>query len=139
MPSWSATWADVQFDHGAAEAAAVRLEALAGLLQHSSEALGGHSRALMGQWLGPAGDRFQDKLHAWMTHAQDVGQRFRFDADAVRSASRAATVEQQRRLEERQRWFAELRAETPEPQAGRSPSPEPNAGESVVAGEGFRS
>ena len=111
MPSWQPDWNDVRFDHGAADAAVVELEASADLLVETGASLHRSASVAQEEWRGRYRERFDDELIDLDHRREGLLWNLRADAARIRDAAERARLEQRRREAERSRWFQEAAAE----------------------------
>ncbi len=123
MPDWQPNWDDVEFDHGAAQAAITQCQLSAGALD---TAFTGVSTAVSrlaadGAWTGAYQVEFDGARTTVSTDASGTADDLRRLATAIAIAATKATAEQTRRENDRDRWRAEKAAEDaarPDPRHG---------------------
>lgn len=111
MPTWSPNWDDVRFDPGAAEAAAEACERTARVIRDRSARR--HALAVFADisGSGPWRTRFDEQVAAVAHQGDEVEAELRRTAHLLRTASQQAQHEQRSRIDARNRWALEARAE----------------------------
>ena len=111
MPGWQPNWADVRFDHAAAQAAVDELERAAAVLADQRTRRRHLADAARAEWRG----RHRQTFDAEHRHLLIVSRRLEDDlraaARAVAAAAEQARAEQRRREEARETWRREQAAE----------------------------
>jgi uncharacterized protein YukE len=111
MPSWTPNWADVQFDHTAAQHYSATCRRTSRELRQISAQRIVLARAAVIEWEGPTRDRFDSEGAQWGNAAEDVAMRLEAIAAQVETAAISARHTQFEREQSRQRWWAEDAAE----------------------------
>jgi hypothetical protein len=113
MPNWEPNWEDVEFDHGAAQAAAAQCRLSAGALDtgFTGVATAVTKLATDGAWTGAYQVEFDTARIALGTDASGAADDLRTLAGAIESAATAATAEQNKRERDRDRWRTQKAAE----------------------------
>lgn len=111
MPDWQPNWSDVDWDHGAAEAAIGALRRAADVLDQITsqrERVADEARA---EWRGRYRKSFDGQFQQMVSHARQLAGEYRDAANQIARASQWAWDEQRRREQERARWYMEKEAE----------------------------
>lgn len=111
MPNWQPNWENVQWDHGAAEAAIAALRRAADLVDQTTgdrERVANEARA---EWRGRYREQFDEQFGQMTNQARQLTGEYRNVANQIARASQWAHEEQMRRERERERWRLEKEAE----------------------------
>lgn len=107
MPNWQPDWTDVQFDHGAAAAYAAACDDAAAGLHRWIAGREAAARQAVRDWEGPHRVSFDHQLAGLHEEARAAAITLLDQARQIEEASVAASREQLRRLDNRQRWLRE--------------------------------
>lgn len=119
MPDWQPNWSDVVFDHGAATTAVEECRAAARSVDAALTGLAGLPAT--DHWVGRYKDDWSDDQGPTRTDLTRTAADLRALARAIEAAAGEARAEQAHREGERERWWAEVRAENAE-----DPAPVPS-------------
>ena len=111
MPNWTPNWNNVQWDSGAAYAAADALDRAASKLDMTLQDRLRLAAEAQAEWRGPYRQQFDQELDQIRRGALALADDFRRTAGRIRAATRDAEAEQRRREAERERWHREKEAE----------------------------
>ncbi|MCU1351296.1 MAG: hypothetical protein JWM05_505 [Acidimicrobiales bacterium] len=107
MPSWTPRWADVRFDHGAADRAASACERAARLVSDAAAERSQLVRRALSSAFGPRIEALGQHDAGLRRTDRALEEHLRSLALRLRAASAAAASDQVGRVAERTRWKAE--------------------------------
>ena len=111
MPGWEPDWADVRFDHAAAQAAVDELERAAAVLADQRARRRQLADAVRTEWRGRHRRTFDAEHRHLLIASRRLEDDLRSAARAVAAAAEQARAEQRRREAARETWRREKAAE----------------------------
>lgn len=111
MPDWQPNWADVDFDHAAAEEAARRCRTTALAIDTGRDATEPSHRDAVADWEGRLCGQYRARWGRLTGALAALRDDLLALAEAIEAGAEAARAEQARRERQRDRWRAQLRVE----------------------------
>src|SRR4051812_13549062 len=111
MPNWQPNWADVRFDHAAAQAAISELQRAARVLDDAVDRRADLAGRATDQWQGSHRHTFDASLTRLQSGGRDLADAMRREAGRIADAAASARAEQSRREDARREWNRQNDAE----------------------------